>query len=70
MKSSNYQMEASSAPKVSKITKAEYEAAMARAQKIRGNRQIITTPVPKYVMVDGVPHISKGGKLVSLKKIS
>ena len=55
---------------VTVMTQSEKDAAWAKAAKVRGNRGFVLPAAPKYVMVGGVPHISKDGKLVSLKKVN
>ena len=51
------------------VPKREIKAAWKAAEKVRGNRKREMIPVPKYVMVGGIPHTMRDGKLVPLKAV-
>lgn len=70
MKNLKTMVEVSGKAMVSTMTKSEKEAAWAAAAKVRGNRIGSFPAAPKYVMVNGVPHVPKGGKLVPMKKVN
>jgi len=50
-----------------RITKKERNAALKQAAKVRGNKTAPTLgALPKYVMVNGIPHTVKEGRLVPM----
>ena len=67
--SASYQ--ASSAPVIVKTTKKEIAAVLKAATKVRHNKASIPVVQPKkYIMIAGVPHKIKDGKLVALTAAS
>ena len=67
--SASYQ--AASAPVIVKTTKKEIAAVLKAATKVRHNKPSMPVVQPKkYVMIAGVPHKIKDGKLVALTAAS
>ncbi len=63
--------EAASKPVVMKTTKKEVKAVLSAASKVRHNKPSMPVVQPKkFVMVGGVPHKIKDGKLVPLTAVS